>query len=30
VCAQGEFDAELEEQWRAEAINYRDLALSRE
>jgi hypothetical protein len=30
VCTQGEFDAELEEQWRAEAINYRELALSRE
>lgn len=30
VCAQGEFDAELEEQWRAEAVNYRELALSRE
>lgn len=31
VCAQGEFDdAELHEQWRAEAINYRELALSRE
>lgn len=30
VCAQGAFDAELHEQWRAEAIDYRELALSRE
>lgn len=30
VCAQGEFDLELHSQWRAEAISYRDLALSRE
>lgn len=30
VCAQGEFDVELHRQWRAEAISYRDLALSKE
>lgn len=30
VCAQGAFDAELREQWRAEALDYRELALSRE
>ena len=30
VCAQGEFDVELQQQWRAEALSYRDLALSRE
>jgi hypothetical protein len=34
VCAQGELDAahfiELHQQWRAEALSYRDLALSRE
>ena len=30
VCAQGEFDTELHSEWRAEAINYRELALSRD
>ena len=30
VCAQGEFDVELHQQWRAEALSYRELALSRE
>lgn len=30
VCAQGAFDAELENDWRAEAIDYRELALSKE
>jgi hypothetical protein len=30
VCAQGAFDAELNEHWRAEAMDYRELALSRE
>ncbi len=30
VCAQGEFDVDLHEQWRAEALSYRDLALSKE
>lgn len=30
VCAQGEFDAELQQQWRAEALSYRELALSTE
>jgi hypothetical protein len=30
VCAQGEFEMEHHDQWRAEAINYRELALSRE
>lgn len=30
VCAQGAFDSELHEQWRAEAIDYRELALSQE
>ena len=30
VCAQGAFDAELENDWRAEALDYRELALSKE
>jgi hypothetical protein len=30
VCAQGEFEMEHHDQWRAEAINYRELALSKE
>jgi hypothetical protein len=30
VCAQGSFDADLHEQWRAEAIDYRELALARD
>jgi hypothetical protein len=30
VCAQGAFDTELHSEWRAEAIDYRELALSRE
>ncbi len=30
VCAQGAFEAELHEQWSAEAMDYRELALSRE
>ena len=30
VCAQGEFDVELHQQWRAEAISYRELALAKE
>jgi hypothetical protein len=30
VCAQGAFDTELHDAWRAEALNYRELALSKE
>lgn len=30
VCAQGEFDVELHSEWRAEALSYRELALSKE
>jgi hypothetical protein len=30
VCAQGEFDTEMYEAWRAESIDYRELALSQE
>jgi hypothetical protein len=30
VCAQGEFDPEMHQDWRAQAISYRDLALARE
>jgi len=30
VCAQGEFDPQLHQAWRAQAISYRDLALARE
>lgn len=30
VCAQGRFEIELHEQWRAEAMDYRELALSKE
>jgi hypothetical protein len=28
VCAQGEFDPEMHQDWRAQAISYRDLALA--
>jgi len=28
VCAQGEFDTEMHEAWRAQALSYRDLALA--
>ena len=30
VCAQGEFDTEMHDAWRAQAISYRDLALALE
>jgi hypothetical protein len=30
VCAQGRFETELHEHWRAEAMDYRELALSKE
>jgi hypothetical protein len=30
VCAQGELALEMQQQWRAEALSYRDLALSKE
>ena len=30
VCAQDEFDAEMHDAWRAESIDYRELALSQE
>lgn len=30
VCAQGRFETELHERWRAEAMDYRELALSKE
>jgi hypothetical protein len=28
VCAQGEFDTEMHDAWRAQAMSYRDLALA--
>ena len=30
VCAQGEFDPQMHEAWRAQSLSYRDLALARE
>ena len=30
VCAQGEFDPQMHQAWRAQSLSYRDLALARE